>query len=205
MKLKSNLCVLAVLPLVLSISACSGSGGGNTPKPETSSQAHSTSTVQTTLDPCQVVTAEEASALAGVTFGPGIEEDTSADGQYGRRCTYGARTANVFFVQVGQAASAESAKSQWEEEQAEVNANISDSLGSDISSHLVKQDLTGIADLAAATTFSFPTEDVTINGTSLAALKGKTFLAFGDLLKDAPAPTIELMQAQAVVSLARLP
>ena len=71
------------------------------------SAAATQSAAPTSLDPCQLVTSSEASALAGTTFGPGQEE---ASGQGGKRCVYGSQTTNVFMVEVGQAASPAAAR-----------------------------------------------------------------------------------------------
>src|SRR4051812_39997261 len=95
--------VLAIsISAVLALAGCtshgSGSGGSGSPSPSPTGSARAT-----TLDPCQLVTAAEASQLSGVTFGPGKEETTGSDNT-GKRCTYGSQTKNVFFVQVVSAA-----------------------------------------------------------------------------------------------------
>src|SRR5690348_10178293 len=53
----------------------------------------------TSLDPCQIVTSAEASALAGANFTTGIEQTTDGGG---RICVYGYQTQNVFMVLVAQ-------------------------------------------------------------------------------------------------------
>ncbi len=53
------------------------------------------------LDPCQLVTQDEASTLAHATFGPGKEETISASG---KECVYGYQTTNVMDIIVAQAA-----------------------------------------------------------------------------------------------------
>lgn len=122
--------LLAPIAIVaLALSACSsGTGGGNPSNAPNASLAPSASTpasgVAVTDDPCTVVTAEEASALAGVTFGPGKEETTGTASEPGLRCTYGAGTMNVFFVQLGKAADAASAAAQWDQERAEVDGVV---------------------------------------------------------------------------------
>src|SRR5262245_65717867 len=91
------------------LSGCSNSGGHTasqapptslpniTPTPTTSAtQAaiNSQSGAPSTIDPCELVTQQEASALAGTSFGPGKEESDGSNGQ--RRCIYGYQTKNVF-------------------------------------------------------------------------------------------------------------
>ncbi len=61
-----------------------------------------------------MITSQEASTLAGATFGPGVESTTPDGG--GKICTYGANTTNVFTVEVAQAkdiATAQAEKAQF--------------------------------------------------------------------------------------------
>src|SRR5580700_5237958 len=106
------------------LAACGAAGSDTSPTPASSSNAAtptatpiatapptaaptaSQTAVPTSYDPCQLVTASEASSLAGVTYGAGKEE-TNAGG--GRDCVYGSETLNVFTVIVGVAADAATA------------------------------------------------------------------------------------------------
>lgn len=170
----------------------------STPEPTTSVTA-----AATTLDPCQVVTAAEAGALAGATFGNGIEEQTGAN-DTGKRCTYGSQTTNVFFVQVGVATDAQAAQAEWTREQAQLQAELAQMIPG-AKPALKTTDIQGLGDRAVVATLNANIGGQSINGTTLAVLKGATLLAFGDLVRGTAAPTSAAMQAQAKTSLARLP
>lgn len=157
----------------------------------------------TALDPCQLVTAPEASGLTGAVFGAGLEETTGTGPDMGRRCTYGANTSSVFFVQVGQGTDAASARAQWDDEVAKVEAAISSHFGGAAPGELTE--ISGLGDRAGVATLSESLGGVTLTGTSLFLLKGATFLAFGDVTNQGAAPTPAAMKAQALTSIARLP
>ena len=65
------------------------------------------------LDPCQLVTQNEAATLAGASFGPGKEETISASS---RECVYGSQTTNVMDIVVAQADSPATAKAVYAQE-----------------------------------------------------------------------------------------
>src|SRR5512140_600877 len=75
----------------------------------TSAPAQAGGPASTSLDPCQLITSQEASQLAGASFGAGVES-TEVGGL--KMCTYGAQTTNVFLVEVIQAADAATAQAQ---------------------------------------------------------------------------------------------
>jgi Protein of unknown function (DUF3558) len=121
---------LAVISSALLLTACSSpvttssssdaAGSAATPSsaPATtapSSAPASQSGVATSLDPCQLVTSSEASALAGTTFRTGKEESS---GQNGKECVYGSQTTNVFTVEVGQDPNPAAAQADWSKERA---------------------------------------------------------------------------------------
>lgn len=205
-----------VVPIALAamaLTACS-SGGGNpdssnppnaSPSPSAAQASPSASAAPVTDDPCQVVTAQEASTLAGVTFGPGLEETTGSASDPGKRCTYGAHTKNVFFVQLGHGADASSAAAQWDKERAEVDSFVSDQLPNGLSLKESVSDVPGLADKATVVTGSAAISGQTVAATSIFLLNGASFVAFGDLVANAPAPTPADMETQAAVSLARVP
>ena len=191
------------IPALILLAGCSNPGGGPSGSPSSSPSATPSASGQaTTLDPCQLVTAAEASALAGVTFGAGLEETTGSNGT-GKRCTYGAQTKNVFFVQVATAASADDAQAQWTTEEAEADADLASGFDG-AAVNVTKSDLTGLGDRAAVGTGSVTIEGQTISGGDIYLLKGPNFLAFGDLTLGT-APTAAALQAQAVTSLGRMP
>src|ERR1700694_2508563 len=90
--------VLTFLAL-LALSACGGSNqtAGESPSPTAPAQVTPSATANPNLDPCQLVTQQEASQLAGTTYGAGKKETLSSASSI---CTYGAQTLNVFTVLV---------------------------------------------------------------------------------------------------------
>jgi len=157
----------------------------------------------TALDPCQVVTSDEASALSGATYSAGTES-TTQDG--GKLCVYGAQTTNVFMVLVAQAPDADTAQAEWAQEQAQVQSVIQNGLPGGVSINLNVTDLTldGF-DQAAIAQGSRPTPAGTINGSACYLLKGPTFVAFSNVLLNNPAPSSDALQSQAQTVLGRLP
>ncbi len=147
----------------------------------------------TTLDPCQLVTVEEASALAGTTFGPGAESDTGAGG---KKCVYGAQTKNVFSVLVGVAGSVAIAKAG----EAEAEAALAKLATKGVKFTEVKSFAPG----ADAAFFVGPL-GAGINGAAVYVLAGTTVFGFSDLVLGGPAPTLADIEAQANVTLGRIP
>jgi hypothetical protein len=166
------------------------------------SVAATQSAVPTSLNPCQLVTSSEASALAGTTFGPGQEE---ANGKHGKRCVYGSQTTNVFTVEVGQAASPAAADADWSAEQARAQALINKKLPAGISLSAHTQKISGLGDRAAFASGSAAAAGQTIGLSGIYLLKGATFLGFQDLLLGHPAPSAAAMEAEAQKALARVP
>lgn len=203
--LSARYTALAVtLPALLLLAACSNPGGGPSGSPSaTPSASASASAKATTLDPCQLVTAAEASALSGASFGAGLEETTGTNGT-GKRCTYGSQTTNVFFVQVATAASASDAQAAWATEEAQADADLAAGFPAQASANVTKTDVSGLGDRAAVGTGSETIEGQTISGGVIYLLKGPNFLAFGDLTLGT-APTAAALQTQAATSLARMP
>lgn len=158
----------------------------------------------TSLDPCQLVTQAEASALAGVTFGAGKEETTQGGGKL---CSYSGSVLSVVMVEIAQAPDASTAQADWSQEQAKAQAAIQKALPPGISLNLKINDTTGVsgADRAAVATMS-----TTIAGQSIAVigiyvLKGATFFTFSDLAINHQAASQSAMEAQATTSLGRVP
>jgi hypothetical protein len=158
--------------------------------------------VATPLDPCQLVTSSEASALAGTAFGPGREEKTSSGG---RMCVYGYQTTNVFTVEVGQDKSAADARAQWSMQEAKARALLRTKVPAGISVHVQTADVPGLAD-RAATVYSrneFAGHSFGISGIYL--LKGGTVVAFQDLLLGGAPPSTSALKSQARTTLSRVP
>lgn len=99
---RSNLTLTAIVAIVLS-AAC-GSSPTSNPSPNTSSAVASptASAKAGTLDPCLLVTMQEASALAGITLGAGVEKTIATNSQ---QCIYSNQSSYIFTVGVIQASS----------------------------------------------------------------------------------------------------
>lgn len=155
------------------------------------------------VNPCDVVTRQEASSLAGTSLTAGKEDNNSGD--TGKRCTYGSMTTNVFWVQIAQASSPAEAQAQWTQYQAKAEAALAKSLPG-VST--VKPQLTmesGIGDRAATATWSKTISGRTLNISAIYVIKGAWFLAFGDLALNRKAPSVADLKTQAGTSLIRLP
>jgi hypothetical protein len=228
MRRSAALLTVTAAVVAATLAACSSSGSsGTTPpaqqpateqasaaatasaaSPAATSAATSPGTVSsqsgaaTSLDPCQIVPASEASALAGVTYGAGQEEPSGTDG---KRCVYGSQTDHVFSVIVGQAATVTDADAEWSAERADAQAALTKQVPSGVKFHEQTQDVSGLADRASVATGS-----VSLGGESIAAgaiylLKGAVFLSFSDVVVGGSAPTATALEAEAGKALARVP
>jgi len=150
--------------------------------------------VPTAIDPCQLVTSDEASTLAGAQFGPGTEDTTEGNG---RICTYGANTLNVFTVVVGEAPDAATAQAE--------KADFKAQLEQTISKGVKVTELPDFADGAAIFGGSATVGGQKISASSIAVLKGTTFFAFSDVKLGGDAPSNDALQAQAETCLGRIP
>ena len=150
--------------------------------------------VQTALDPCQLVTSQEASQLAGASYGAG-QESTNAGG--GKMCVYGSETLNVFEVIVGQAPEVATAKAGKAEAEAAILAQAGNGLKF--------TELPNFADGAAYVIGSITVQGQTFNGSAIYVLKGTIFFGFSDLALAHPTPNLAALEAQAQVILGRLP
>ena len=164
--------------------------------------ASSQSGAATSLDPCQIVPAAEASALAGTTFGAGKEEPSGTDG---KRCVYGSQTTNVFSVIVGQAETVADADADWSQEQADAQSAMTKQVPSGVKFHEQTQDVSGLADRAAVVNGSVSLGGESIAASAIYLLKGTVFLSFSDVVVGGTAPTAAALEAEAGKALARVP
>lgn len=172
------------------------------PSPTSSSPAHdrvpqaSLSAVgaATSIDPCQLVTQDEASSLTHASFGPGQEEG----GGLRKECVYGAQTPNVLSVIVVRAASLADAQSGWNQLLAEAKQAAGKAAG------LVQlsPDST-IGDRAEWVELDLAQVDISARG--LAFQKGAVGVYVIDLVRGGSAPTRDALTAQAQTVLGRLP
>lgn len=160
---------------------------------------HHRATARTTLDPCQLVTRQEASALAGGSFGAGTKGGVPG-GE--KSCTYGANTTNVFTVNVAKAPSAAAAKADKAAFLAHLKANLQQLAHEG----LTVTELPGFADGATFAKVHVSVGGITINGSAIGVLKGTVFFGFSDIIRGrAAAPSSTAMQSTAKIALTRLP
>jgi len=149
--------------------------------------------VPTSLDPCQLVTSQEASQLSGASYVAGVESTTAGNG---KMCTYGGQTTNVFEVIVGQEPDVASDQAG----KAAAEADIQKAAGKGIQFI----ELPTLADGAAYFVGSVSVSGVKINASAIYVLKGTVFFGFSDEALG-PTPTASALQAQVQTILTRLP
>ncbi len=155
--------------------------------------------VTTSIDPCQVVTQAEASAIAGTSFGAGQAETAGLS----KRCTYGAQTLNVFTVEAAQATDAAAAQAAWNDAAAEVNATLHQKLPPGVTLAVANTNVSGIGDKAALISGTATIQGRTFGISGIYVLKGAKFFAFQDFLLGTP-PSGGVMEAQAQKALGRI-
>jgi Protein of unknown function (DUF3558) len=160
--------------------------------------------VPTTTDPCQLVTSQEASSLAGASYGAGRPDTTSGGAKI---CIYGYQTLNVFLVLVAVATDAATAQADWAQEEAKAQAALNQGAGQGANITFNLNDVANLpgADRAAVGTASGTVSGQTISGSAIYLLKGPIFFTFSDVGLGITPPSISAMEAQAQTSLARLP
>lgn len=158
--------------------------------------------VPTSFDPCQIVTSSEASAIAGVTYGPGLEKTNSGNG---KECVYGSETTDVFTVGVAVAADAATADADWATEEAEAKAAFAKAVppGITLAYNISDTTIAG-ADRAAEGTISAKVETETIAGCFIYLLKGPVFVNFGDLTVGHAAPAVSALESEADTVVGRI-
>lgn len=157
-------------------------------------------TVATNIDPCQLVTAAEASVLAGTTYSSGMEQ-TSGNG---KECIYGYQTTNVFTVEVVQADSAATAQAAWADAKAKADAGLKQQLPAGVTVNVNTGGVPGLGDQAATVYVSTSLGGQQVGLSGVYVLKGATFFAFQDLLVGHAPPTLAAMEAQATTDLGRI-
>jgi hypothetical protein len=199
---------LVVLAIAALLSACSAAT--STPAPTaapvpTATLApaavlpQSAQVVATPLDPCQLVTQAEASALAGTTFGAG-QERSNPEGL--KICAYSTQSSNVFTVEAAQATSVAEAQNYKDQFLAELQSNLGQLSDQGIN---VTQ-LPNFADGAVLASASFSGQGISMNGSAIGVLKGTVFFGFSDVvIGGGAAPTSDALQSEATTVLGRLP
>lgn len=150
----------------------------------------------TALDPCQLITAEEASALSGATYKAGVE-GTLPGGA--RTCTYGGNTANVFYIEVGQAKDEAGAKAYQAEFLAIINSHLAEAAAGGLT-------ITQLPSYADGAVFgSLNASAINVTASVFGFRKGTVFFGFNDSILGGQAPSQDKMTAQADTVLGRLP
>ena len=157
--------------------------------------------VPTDIDPCQLITAEAASALVGVTFGPGKESD---NGKNVKICSYAGPGPNIFMVEVAVAPDVATAKAAEASVQADLQSNASQQADLGLT-------VTQLPNFAANTDAAMLSGAKSAGALSVAAramlvLRNTTFFAFSDVAVGGGQPPSEkAMQDKANEILATLP
>jgi hypothetical protein len=152
----------------------------------------------TALDPCQLLPEQEASSLAGTSFGAGTEGTIPGGGN---TCTYGSQSSNIFFVQVIQAPDATTADAAEQQFLSDLQANMQQ-----VSSQgLTVTQLPNFADGAVIGEASINASGVNVNGSAIGFRKGTIFFGFSDVVIGGPAPSSTALQTEATTVLGRLP
>ena len=186
----------------------SGSGAGPAAAPTaqvsaSASPSPSPSADVANLNPCQLVTQQEASQLAGVSFEAGKLEAIS---DHAKTCTYGGQTTNVFMVEVALAPDAATAQASWAQSEAEAQTGLQKLVaeaGGNVTVNAADISLAG-ADKAASASGTGTIMGRSFTVTAIYLLKGRVFVTFSDLVVDKPAPTPAQMQQQAQTVLGRI-
>ncbi len=168
------------------------SSGGST-----SSASSGPTAVPTAIDPCQLIPAAEAGALAGASFGPGKEEALSDNGKV---CIYGYQTKNVFEVVVAVAPDVATAQKAEASALAELQANAAQ-----LNQGMTITKIPGFAPGADALLDQLKPNSIGVEGVGMDVLRGATFFGFNDLVVGAAAPSADAMKAEAMTVLGRLP
>jgi hypothetical protein len=156
--------------------------------------------VPTAIDPCQLITAQEAGQLAGATFGTGKETTTEGNG---RICTYVAGATNVFSVEVAVAPDEATAKAAEAAAQADLAAQAAKLAGKSVTVTQLPGFAPGADAILAEATVSLGGN--TLGVRAMFVLRGTTFFSFSDVdLKGSP-PSADAMKSEAMTVLGRLP
>jgi hypothetical protein len=155
--------------------------------------------VPTSIDPCTLISAEEAGKLAGVTFKAGKETTTEGNA---RICTYGSATPNVFSVEVAIAPDLATAQAGEAAAQADLKASA-DQFGKDVKVTQLPGFATGADAVLMEATASLGGKTLGVRAIYL--LRGTTFFGFSDLALDTAPPSADAMKSEATTVLGRLP
>jgi hypothetical protein len=188
----------ASLPPVASATATTSPS--TAPASEAPSESALPSAVATDIDPCQLITSADASALTGVTFGAGKESTENNV----RMCTYAAPGPNLFSVEVAIAPDVATAKAAEAAQEKDLQTQASDlaSLGLTV---------TKLPNFAPNTDAALMQGGMSAGGQSIAAramfvLRNVTFFGFSDVaVNGGQPPSEQKMKDEAMTLLGKLP
>ena len=157
------------------------------------SAAATQSAAPTSLDPCQLVTSSEASALAGTTSGRGRRKPAARAGS--AACT-DPRPPTCSWSRSGRPRVPPPRTRTGRRSRPQAQALINKKLPAGISLSAHTQKISGLGDRAALASGSASAAGQTIDLSGIYLLKGATFLAFQDVLLGHPAPGAAAMEAE---------
>ena len=160
----------------------------------------SATAVPTSIDPCQLITNDEAGKLAGATFGAGKESTTSGNA---RICVYGAQTMNVFTVSVAIAPDEATAKADEKAAQADLQANAARMAGQGLTLTQLPNFAPGADAVLMQATMKIG--GASVGGSAIYVLRGTTFFGFSDIALGSPPPSADAVKSEAMTLLGRLP
>jgi hypothetical protein len=147
----------------------------------------------TTLDPCALVTQQEASSLAGVSFAAGKEGGNGLR----KECIYGAQTPNVLSVYVVTAASEGDAQAGWNQLLSEAQQAAGQAAG-----QIQLSPESGVGDRAEWAELNLAQIDVQARG--LAFQSGVTGVYIIDVVRGGAAPSRDALSNEAQTVLGRI-
>ena len=155
--------------------------------------------VPTDIDPCSLLTKDDASTLAGYTLAAGT---STTDSNHDRMCSYGAE-GRVIEVLVSVQPDAAAAKAQEPEFKQTLEAAASDA-------GLGKPKLTELPNFEDGVDAAVMQGDASMNGTSVGgtalwALKGAVLLAISDIAIGGKSASLDAIESAAKTALGRLP
>jgi hypothetical protein len=170
-----------------------GAPGGSSTGSTAPSPIEATAGVVPAVDPCQLVPAGDASALAGTSFSAGVEQAE----QQAKQCVYGSQTRNVLTVSVIQAASTAQAQAGKEQFLAALRRQADNQL------HVTQ--VPNLADGAVLAKAAGTIQGTRLAISSIAVLEGTAAFGISDLVVGGDPASDGALLHEAKVVLARLP
>ena len=187
-----------IVPQQAAASTATTAAQPTSPSAPTETSAPQQALVTTSLDPCTLISSQDASTLVGATFGQGVEG--AIPGGL-KTCTYVTQPTNTLVVEVGQASDVNTA-------QAYKNQFISDiqAKAQQLSSQgLNFTEIPNFADGGVTATANISAGGISVSASAFGFLKGTVFVGFSDTAVGGTAPSSAMMQSEATTVLGKLP